>query len=149
MPNNYVGLWIRVQHRFGPRMMEWFMSAHMLGWAFVLLYVDDLFERDAYVQFKQIFNDEAFLGWIMGFFAVARFLGLIINGARPYVTPAIRQWSAAVGFMIWCGICYCFAQSGLIGVWITTYPLAALAELVNFYRAAHDHGEVANGRVDI
>lgn len=148
MPSNYTGLWIRIQHRFGPRMMEWFMSAHMLGWAFVLLYVDGLFEREAYSQFKLIFGDAIVLGWLMGIAALARFAGLIINGARPTVTPTIRQWSAAFGFLVWCGICYCFAQSGLIGVWVTTYPLAALAELVNFYRAAHDHGEVANGRVD-
>lgn len=145
--NEYTGLWIRVQHRFGPRMMEWFMSVHMLGWALVLFYVDGLFEREAYKQFALLFNDQAFLGWILGLVAVGRLAGLIINGARPTVTPAIRQWSAAIGFLVWTGISYCFFMSGLLGVWITTYPLAALAELVNFYRAAHDHGE-AHGRVD-
>ncbi|PYE23003.1 hypothetical protein C8J32_1085 [Rhizobium sp. PP-CC-3A-592] len=30
MADSYTGpgIWIRIQHRFGPRMMEWFLAAH-------------------------------------------------------------------------------------------------------------------------
>ncbi|WP_172965702.1 hypothetical protein [Agrobacterium sp. FDAARGOS_525] len=32
-----VGMWVRIQHRFGPRMTEWFMALHMIGFGWVLL----------------------------------------------------------------------------------------------------------------
>ena len=33
------GVWIRIQHRFGPRMMEWFMAGHMILFGCILLIV--------------------------------------------------------------------------------------------------------------
>ncbi len=144
--NNYVGLWIRIQHRFGPRFSEWVMSGHMVGTAFVFLYVDDLFSREAYTMFIQLFRDEQYVGWVLFVLGLSRVIGLVVNGARPNVTPAIRQISAGIGFMIWLGVSYCFWKSGVMGLWLSTYPVFAVTELVNFYRAAHDHGEVNGGR---
>lgn len=43
----YPGVWIRIQHRFGPRMMEWFMAFHTIGWGYVLLLPDRLFDQPA------------------------------------------------------------------------------------------------------
>ncbi|WP_288430187.1 hypothetical protein [uncultured Agrobacterium sp.] len=39
MQKGYQGaaMWVRIQHRFGPRMMEWFMAAHMIVFGGVLL----------------------------------------------------------------------------------------------------------------
>jgi hypothetical protein len=31
------GVWSRIQHRFGPRMMEWFLAGHTAFWGAVLL----------------------------------------------------------------------------------------------------------------
>lgn len=148
MPSEpYMGpaLWIQIQERFGPRMMEWFMSLHMMGWGYALLLPDRLFDQPTWAGFRQIFHDENFLGWTMIFLGVLRFFGLIVNGARKDVTPVIRQVSAGIGCMIWAGISYCYAQ-GSFSTWLAVYPVFAIGELVNIHRAARDQGKARNGR---
>ncbi len=139
------GVWIRIQHRFGPRMMEWFMALHLMGWGYVLLLPERVFDQPTWIGFRQIFQDENLLGWVMAFLGVLRIVGLIINGARKHVTPMIRQVSAGTGCMIWAGITYCYASSGIVSTWLAIYPLFAVGELVNIHRAAHDQGEARNG----
>ena len=139
------GLWIRITHRFGPRMTEWFMAAHTIGWGWVLLLSDRIFDQPSWVGFRQIFHDEDVLGWIMVTLGALRFAGLIVNGARKNVTPRIRQWSAGIGCLIWVGISYGYASSGVVSTWLAIYPLFAVAELVNIHRAARDQGGVARG----
>ncbi len=140
------GIWIRIQHRFGPRMMEWFMALHTLVWGYVLLLSDKIFDQPAWAGFRTIFVDELALGWTMAFLGFARLVGLVINGARKNVTPRIRQWSAGIGCLIWAGITYCYASSGVVSTWLAIYPLFAIGELVNLHRAAHDQGETRNGK---
>lgn len=139
-------LWVRIQHRFGPRMMEWFYSFHMLGWGYVLLKNDSLFSQQSWSAFQQLFGTEAFLGWSMAILGMLRILGLVINGSRKEVTPHIRQFSAAVGCLVWAGISFCYYQSGVLSTWLAIYPLFALGEGVNMYRAARDQGEFINGK---
>jgi hypothetical protein len=140
------GIWIRVKHRFGPRMMEWFMALHTIGWGYVLLLPEELFIQPAWAGFRGLFINEIAMGWIMTGLGVMRLLGLIINGARKDVTPLIRQVSAGVGCLIWAGITYCYASSGVVSTWLAIYPLFAVGELVNIHRAAHDQGETRNGK---
>ncbi|MDW5315028.1 hypothetical protein [Rhizobium sp. PL01] len=140
------GIWIRVKHRFGPRMMEWFMALHTIGWGYVLLLPEELFIQPAWAGFRGLFINEIAMGWIMTGLGVLRLLGLIINGARKDVTPLIRQVSAGVGCLIWAGITYCYASSGVVSTWLAIYPLFAVGELVNIHRAAHDQGETRNGK---
>jgi hypothetical protein len=128
-------------------MMEWFMALHTALFGFVLLISPDLFDQPAWVGFAAIFdNEEARLGWIMVFLGVLRIGGLIVNGARKHVTPMIRQVSAGIGCLIWFGIVYGFATSGVVSTWLAIYPLFGIGELVNIHRAAHDQGETRNGR---
>jgi hypothetical protein len=140
------GLWVQITHRFGPRMMEWFMAFHTALFGAVLLGTTDLFAQPAWAGFGSIFPNEAVLGWIMITLGFARIGGLIVNGARRHVTPMIRQVSAGVGCMIWFGIVYGFASSGVISTWLAIYPLFGIGELVNIHRAAHDQGETRNGK---
>lgn len=140
------GIWIRIQHRFGPRMMEWFMAFHTAGWGYVLLLPDRTFDQPAWSAFRDIFRDEDILGWSMVLLGALRIIGLVINGARKDVTPHIRQASAAIGCMIWVGITYCYASSNVVSTWLAIYPLFAIGELVNINRAAHDQGETRNGK---
>jgi hypothetical protein len=140
------GIWIRIQHRFGPRMMEWFMSFHTALWGAVLLASDRLFDQPAWSGFRAVFSSENTLGWTMLFLGVIRTVGLIINGARKDVTPAIRQVSAGIGCLIWVSITYCYASSNVMSTWLAIYPLFAIGELVNIHRAAHDQGETRNGK---
>lgn len=149
-PEGYFGpaLWIRIQHRFGPRMSEWFMAGHMLVFGLVLLMPTETFAQPSWVTFREIFRSEDLLGWIMFWVGILRIVGLIINGARKKVTPQIRQFSAAIGCFIWAGITFGFYTSNVVSTWLAVYPLFAICELVNIHRAAHDEGEIRNGRAD-
>lgn len=148
--DSYFGpaLWIRIQHRFGPRMTEWFMSFHMVLFGLVLLFPVETFNGPAYAGFRALFRSEEVLGWVMFVVGTVRIIGLIINGARKKVTPQIRQGSAAIGCVIWAGICYAFLSSNVVSTWLAVYPLFAVGELINIHRAAHDEGEVRNGTAD-
>lgn len=147
MTDGYMGpgIWIRIQHRFGPRMMEWFMAAHMIMFGWVLLLPSDTFNQPAFMSFRQLVPSESFLGGIMFAIGCLRIIGLIVNGARKKVTPQIRQFSAGAGCLIWFGISYGFYDSNVISTWLAIYPLFGIAELVNIHRAAHDEGEIRNG----
>lgn len=138
------GIWIRVKHRFGPRMMEWFMAGHLIMFGYVLLLPSETFNQPAFQAFRD-FVTEDFLGWSMLLIGCLRIIGLVINGARKSVTPQIRQFSAGVGCFIWSLICYGFASSDIVSTWIAIYPLFAIGELVNINRAARDQGEARNG----
>lgn len=145
------GIWIRVKHRFGPRMTEWFLAGHMLIFGYVLLLPSQTFNQPAFQAFRQLvpsfgwLSSEDFLGWIMLLVGLLRIIGLVINGARKNVTPQIRQFSAGVGCLIWSGICYGFASSDVVSTWLAIYPLFFVGELVNINRAARDQGEARNG----
>lgn len=140
------GVWIRIQHRFGPRMTEWFLAGHTAIWGFVVVYSDDIFGQPSWAGFRAIFGNTDLMGWIMMMLGLLRVGGLVVNGARKNVTPVIRQFSAGVGFFIWAGITYGYASSGVLSTWLAIYPLFAIGELVNINRAAHDQGEARNGR---
>lgn len=142
------GIWIRIQHRFGPRMMEWFIAAHMMMFGCVLLMPTQTFNQPAWRVFRDLFPSEDLLGWIMFGVGMLRIVGLIINGARKNVTPQIRQVSAAIGCIIWAGITFGFYSSDVVSTWLAIYPLFAVGELVNIHRAAHDEGEIRNGTAD-
>ena len=135
------GLWIRIQHRFGPRMTEWMLATITAVWGVVLLLPGHTFDQPAWTGFKAIFQDEVMLGQLMVLLGVVRIIGLIINGARKTVTPWIRSVSASFGFLLFVGITYCYMLSGVVSTWLAIYPVFALVELVNIYRAAHDAGE--------
>jgi len=138
------GIWIRIRHRFGPRMPEWFMAGHMILFGYVLLLPSQTFNQPAFMSFRELVSSENFLGWLMLLIGCVRIVGLVINGARKNVIPQIRQYSAALGCMIWTGIVYGFASSDVLSTWLAIYPLFALCELVNIHRAARDHGEARN-----
>lgn len=137
---NGPGIWIRIQHRFGPRMTEWLVAVQTALWGAVLLLPVETFTGPAWEFFRGIMT-EGQLGTAMLFFGLLRLGGLIVNGARKRVTPWIRVISAGFGFMAWVGISYSFAQSGVISTWIAIYPVIACVELLNIWRAAHDVGE--------
>lgn len=139
------GVWIRIQHRFGPRMMEWFYSVHMMIFGVILLLPSETFNQPAFMAFRSLVSENG-LGWTMLVVGCLRIIGLVINGARKQVTPQIRQFSAGAGCLIWSGICYGFASSDVVSTWIAIYPLFFLGELVNIYRAAQDQGEARNGK---
>lgn len=138
-------MWVRIRHRFGPRIPEWFLSGHMILFGYVLLLPYQTFNQPAFSAFAALAPSETLLGWVISATGCLRIVGLTVNGARKDVTPQIRQFSAVVGCMMWAGISYAFASSGVMSTWFSIYPLFALEELVNIHRAAHDQGEARNG----
>lgn len=139
------GIWIRITHRFGPRMMEWFYAGHMILVGYVLLLPSQTFNQPAFMAFRDLAPSEDKMGWFMLLIGCLRIVGLVVNGARKTVTPQIRQISAGIGCLIWSGMSYCFASSDVVSTWLAIYPLFAVGELVNIHRAAHDQGEIRNG----
>lgn len=135
------GLWIRIQHRFGPRMTEWMLAGITALWGVVLLLPGDTFDQPTWAGFRAIFISEYWLGSIMVFLGLLRIGGLIVNGARKTVTPWIRSVSASFGCTLFVGITYCYMLSGIVSTWLAIYPVFALVEMLNIYRAAHDAGE--------
>lgn len=142
------GLWIRISHRFGPRNMEWFSGAVTFTFGCVLLWGDPVFQQPAWRGFAQFFGSQDIFGWIMFAMGALRLGALIVNGARKRVTPQIRQVAAFFGLIIWFGVVVGFYSSGAISTWAAVYTWLVVAELSNIYRAAHDQGESAHGRVD-
>lgn len=139
IPDRGPGLWIRIQHRFGPRMNEWVIGWIIAIWGVVLLLPAETFEGPNFAFFKIVMSEFNW-GIFMLVMGVGRIVGLIINGARKNVTPWIRVTSAFFGFILWVGICTAFGLSGVVSTWIAIYPTFAVIELVNIYRAAHDAG---------
>ncbi len=146
------GIWIRIRHRFGPLMTEWFMAGHMLMFGYVLLLPTETFNQPTFAAFRVVptadwlsISPEGAIGGIMLMVGALRVIGLIVNGAREKVTPQIRQASAMIGCILWSGIAYGFFSSDIVSTWFAIYPLFAVCELVNIHRAAHDEGEIRNG----
>lgn len=147
---SYTGpaVWIRIQHRFGPRMMEWFSGAVTATFGVILLAGDDLFSQPSWSGFRDIFVTQERFGVIMLILGFLRLIALVVNGAKKKVTPQIRQVAAGFGLIIWFGVCAGFYSSGVISTWAAIYPWLVIAELTNIHRAAHDQGETRNGRAD-
>ena len=134
-----VGLWIRIQHRFGARLSEWFVATVTLLWGAVLLLPADTFAGPSWTIFRAIMG-EAEWGVVMVLLGLLRLGGLVVNGARKTVTPWIRVVSAGTGFVLWLGISLGFGLSGVISTGLAIYPAIAVLELFNIHRAAHDVG---------
>lgn len=139
------GIWIRIQHRFRTRMTEWMLAAITTALGVVMLLPGHLFGEARFAGFREMFGNEIILGGIMLLFGNLRIIGLIINGARQNVTPHIRVVSAGVGCIVFAGMCYGYAFSGIVDEWLAIYPIFVAIEIVNIYRAAHDVGE-SHGR---
>lgn len=135
------GLWIRIRHRFGPRLTEWLVATQTFLWGFALLLPSETFSTAPTWDFFEAIAHENVWGWLMLGLGLARLIGLWVNGTRPKVTPWIRVVSAFLGFLVFIGISYGFAASGVVGTWIAIYPAIAICELINMRRAATDVGE--------
>jgi hypothetical protein len=139
LPTGSGGLWIRIQHRFGARLSEWFVAVVTLLWGAVLLIPADTFSGPSWVLFRSLMS-EGMWGLLMVGLGALRLGGLVVNGARKTITPWIRVVSAGSGFVLWIGISIGFAFSGVISTGLAIYPAIAVLELFNIYRAAHDVG---------
>lgn len=135
-----MSVYLRIRHRFGPRLSEWFVALVTFLWGVVLLLPAATFDGPSWVIFRSIMPE---LGWgaLLMILGLLRLGGLVVNGARRNVTPYIRVVSAYAGVVLFLGISAGFFFSGVIGTWIAVYPTIVVLELFNIHRAAHDVGE--------
>lgn len=135
-----MGIYVRIRHRFGPRLSEWYVAVVTFLWGVVLLLPADTFAGPSWVIFRSIMAESSW-GILLMVLGALRIGGLIVNGARKNVTPWIRVVSAGGGFLIWSGVSLGFGLSGVISTGLAVYPAIAILELFNIHRAAHDAGE--------
>ena len=55
------GILIRIQHRFGPRMMEWFMAGQIMLFGCILLLPTETFNQPAWFGFRQLSLSESLM----------------------------------------------------------------------------------------
>jgi len=134
-----MSVYLRIRHRFGPRLSEWAIATVITLWGVVLLLPADTMEGPSWVVFRELLPEHVW-GALMISLGLLRLGGLIVNGARRTITPWIRMVSACVGVVLFIGISAGFGLSGVIGTWIAVYPTFVVVELFNIHRAAHDVG---------
>jgi hypothetical protein len=144
---SHVGVYIRIKHRFGPRILEWFVAWVTTLWGAVLLLPAETFKASGWMFFRAVAPEEAW-GALMLLLGLGRLAGLLVNGSLPVVTPWIRIVAACCGFVVWVGISFGFALAGIVSTWLAIYPSFAIAELINIYRASQDAGESHAGETN-
>lgn len=143
-------IYVRIQHKFRQRIVEWIGSAELMTLGLILLHpADSFYNLPAFALMSEI-AEEYTWGWILLTVGGSRLLGLLINGSMEAVTPWIRAVGAIFGFA-------CFATIGfsMLTAWllisaapstgIAMYVAAACAELAAMYLAFIDARIYQNG----
>lgn len=140
-----MSLYVRIRTRFGYRIAEWAIAVQTALFGLVLLLPTSTYDTSTVFGFIRRLLPEEVLGGVMLFFGALRLIGLLINGARQDITPWIRVVSASVGVLVFLLLSFSFALSGVLSTWIAIYPIIAMVEILNVYRASHDAGEYRAG----
>ncbi len=120
------------------RRTEWIAGAVCFLCGFALLMPGSIFDNsDAYSFIRSVISEEM-TGGIMLFAGTLRLVGLIINGARRRVTPWMRLAGAIIGAGIFTALALGFAASGVLGLWLGTWPVYAVVEYFNIYGTTRD-----------
>ena len=67
----HVGVYIRIKHRFGARILEWFLAAVTTLWGMVLLLPAETFAGRGWIIFRAVAPEEAW-GILMFLLGLAR-----------------------------------------------------------------------------
>lgn len=143
-------IYVRIQHKFRQRLVEWVGSAELMILGIILLHPADSFASlPAFALMSEIATESTW-GWVLLIVGGSRLIGLIINGSMEAVTPWIRAVGAVFGFA-------CFATIGfsMLAAWlfvsaapptgIAMYVVAACAETAAIYLAFVDARIYQNG----
>jgi hypothetical protein len=125
-------------HKFRLRRSEWVAGAVCFICGFALLLPGDIFSNsNAYAFIRTVISEEM-AGAAMLFAGALRLVGLVINGARRRVTPWMRLFGALLGAGIFTALSLGFAASGVLGLWLGTWPVYAVVEYFNIYDTSRD-----------
>lgn len=134
---------VRVQSVIqGPRFPEWIGSMQAILVGLGLLHPYPAFSNEALASFR--FLPEEVWGIGILFLGLFRLTGLVINGRRKRVTAWARIVGATLTCGLWVGLTLGLASSGVVATWWGSWPVFALVEFVNLYRASFD-ARVAHG----
>lgn len=136
----YVGLWMRLSHRFSSRRAEWMASMFAFGFGTQLCFIPDIMDRPQWALFKSIAPPMAW-GLLLAVNGAVCLAALVINGSKKHLTPQIRMGAAVIRLFIWAGMWLVFAFGGIIGLWLTLYSVLFAFEWTNLAAAAKDTGE--------
>lgn len=145
MTEEYVGLWMRVAHRFGPRRAEWMASLIAYGFGTQLIFTPEIMEQPQWVLFKSLAPPMVW-GMIIALNGAVCLTALAINGAKKHITPQIRIAASALRIFIWAGMFLVFAFNGVPGLWLTLYIVLFAFEWSNLAEASKDTGEAHAAR---
>lgn len=138
-----------IGHHFHTRAGEWFCTAVILNWAFVMLSPGDTFATSPSFSGLASIWTEFWWGMICLILGTARLIALILNGTFAHTryghfSPHVRAAMAFASCFVWFQIVY-----GMLGAWTTlplttgpgTYLAILFLDAVNFRRAMDDTGE--------
>ena len=131
---------------FGIRFPEWIGSLQA-----ILVGVGLLHPYEGFANNPKAFHllasvaDENIWGIVILLVGVARFASLVVNGHRKKITTWSRVAAAVISCGIWTAFSVGLFATGVVSTWWGAWPIAALVEFVNIYRATHD-ARVAYGR---
>lgn len=127
----------------GPRFPEWIGSMQAILVGLGLLHPYPAFEGSRALEVFSFLPEEIW-GLIFLALGLLRFTSLVINGRRKRVTAWARIAGATLTCGLWFGLTLGLISSGVISTWWGAWPVFALVEFVNLYRASHD-ARVAHG----
>jgi hypothetical protein len=137
LPDNYAVL-VQYGHKQRLRRTEWVAGAVCFICGFVLLLPGGIFANSDAYSFIRATVSEEWVGAIMLLAGGLRLVGLVINGARRRVTPWMRLAGALIGAGIFTALALGFAASGVLGLWLGTWPVYAVVEYFNIYDTTRD-----------
>lgn len=126
------------QRAFLARLCEW-----MLACALVLVGIVLILPAHTLPSFAAVrtYIPDATLGPLLMVGGTLRLVVLSFNGLWAPPMYLLRAWMALSSMFVWLTLTMGSASSGLIGIWLASFPLFAAFDCINFFRAIHDATE--------
>lgn len=143
--------YIRIQHKFRLRLVEWAGACQLLLLGWILAQPDPTFSNGpGFLALADLMGEESWAFWFL-FVGATRLIALFINGSMESVTPWFRAFGAIFGFMSFAVITYSLlAAKFILGTPVSTglamYSVAATCEVAAIYLAFADARIYQNGR---
>lgn len=128
---------VRLQKTFPLRVAEWALALVMFNWGFMLYcHPGTILSRPYFANLLRIMPEDWWTAVCLTL-GVVRLGALAVNGAWR-ATPHFRAFTAFFCGLIWLAISFGLASNELPALGLATYPVFALLDWYNVYRASAD-----------